>query len=103
MEMSGHLHPKATSPHGNSPQYPMCRRLCGPQSWSKHFNKNKNPQPSQKSNPSHPTHRQSLYWQLFRIMMTKMFLQILQTFGVMHRRWIPMVGHPVSRQCTVKF
>jgi hypothetical protein len=40
-----------TSPQEKSPQYPLNKRLDGPQSRSGHGGKHKNPYPSQRSNP----------------------------------------------------
>jgi hypothetical protein len=36
MEVSGQLHAPVALPHGKSPQYPLDRRLDGPQSLSRH-------------------------------------------------------------------
>jgi hypothetical protein len=45
MGMSGHLQAPAALPQGESPWYPLDRRLCGPQSQSGHGGKLKNSQP----------------------------------------------------------
>jgi len=52
MNMNGKLHP------GESPQYPLDRRLGGPESWSGHGAKRKKSLPClcQELNPSHPTY-----------------------------------------------
>jgi hypothetical protein len=41
MEVSGQLHAPATLLQGKEPQYPLNRRLCGPQSLSGIFEKEK--------------------------------------------------------------
>jgi hypothetical protein len=48
MELSGQLHAPAALPPGKEPplQYPLYRKLGGPQSWSGHGVEEKNSQPS---------------------------------------------------------
>jgi hypothetical protein len=48
------LHVLATLSQGKSPQYPLNRRLGGPQSQSGHSVLEKNPQPRWELNPDHP-------------------------------------------------
>jgi hypothetical protein len=45
MEVSGQLHAPAVLPQGNSPWYPLDRRLFGTQSWSRRGGEEKNSQP----------------------------------------------------------
>jgi hypothetical protein len=45
MEVSGQLHAPAALPQGNSPWYPLDKRLDGPQSRSGHGGEEKNSQP----------------------------------------------------------
>jgi hypothetical protein len=52
MEESGQLHSLATLPQGKSSQYPLDRRLDGPQSQSGHGGEEKNSQPLPGLKPS---------------------------------------------------
>jgi hypothetical protein len=65
MEVSGQLHTPAAFSQGKSPQYPLDRRLGGPQSHSGYGGGEKNSQPPpeiEPQNPDHPAHSQSLSW-----------------------------------------
>jgi hypothetical protein len=42
MEVSGYLHTLTTLPHGKNPQYPLNRRLDGPQKCSGQFGEKRN-------------------------------------------------------------
>jgi len=59
MEVSGQLH--APYPWGNSPQYPLDRKLGGPQSWTGYSGKEKNPCPCQGIKPCSSSPQPSHY------------------------------------------
>jgi hypothetical protein len=66
MRVSGHHHsPAALYPRGKDPRYPLYWRLGGPQSYSGHTGRGKNPLPLpgiEPRSPCRPVCSQTLYW-----------------------------------------